>query len=207
MDTIWYRDLGHFFSINELPKFIPTKDMTFTQQLNAIMRFSIYFSILLFVVNRNLLVFYIVLFVALLTMFLYELYHKNKEHQKQLYEKLSMYYDKRNKKLCVKPSPENPFMNVLMNEYNEFPNRPEACNLSNSRVKKEAEKFFENNLYKDVDDIWSRKTSSRNWHTVPVTTIPNDRETFTKWLYDIKPTCKEGNGNQCFRNLHQNFKI
>lgn len=207
MDTIWYRDIFQFLSLHQLPKFYPTIDMSFTEQLNSIMRFSIYFSVLLFVVNRNVLVFYIVLFVAILTIFIYELYYKNKLNQQKLYEQLSMYYDKKNRKLCVKPTNDNPFMNVLINEYSEFPNRPEACNLSNSRIKKEAEKYFEKSLYKDVDDIWSRKTSSRNWHTVPVTTIPNDRETFTKWLYDIKPTCKEGSGNQCYRNLYDNFKI
>lgn len=207
MEQIWYKDIGDFFSMNKLPKFFPLKGMTYVETLNSIMKFSVYFSILLFFVNRSLLVFYFVLFCAVLTFFMYEMYRSNKNAKKELFDKMNLRYDQRSRKLCVKPTHHNPFMNVLMHEYSEFPERPDACNLSNSNVKKEAEAFFENNLYKDVDDIWSKKTSSRSWHTVPGNTIPNDRKSFTDFLYNIGPTCKEGNGSQCFTNLHKNFRI
>jgi len=207
MEQIWYRDIGDFFSINKLPKFFPLKGMTYTETLNSIMKFSIYFSILLFFVKRSLLVFYFVLFCAILTFFMYEMYRSNKNAKKELFDKMNLRYDQRTRKLCVKPTKNNPFMNVLLNEYTEFPERPDACNLSNSNVRGEAEAFFDNNLYRDVDDIWSRKTSSRSWYTVPGNTIPNDRKSFTDFLYNIGPTCKEGNGTQCFNNLHKSFRI
>jgi hypothetical protein len=138
---------------------------------------------------------------------MYEMYRSNKNAKKELFDKMNLRYDQRTRKLCVKPTKNNPFMNVLLNEYTEFPERPDACNLSNSNVRGEAEAFFDNNLYRDVDDIWSRKTSSRSWYTVPGNTIPNDRKSFTDFLYNIGPTCKEGNGTQCFNNLHKSFRI
>ena len=207
MESIWYRDILHFFSVSNLPKFYPTQSMTYTEQLNAIMRFSVYFSVIIFVVNRNILVFYIVVFIGLLTAFMYEMYNRNKRQRAELYNKLNIKYDKHQQRFCAKPTQHNPFMNILMNEYTEFPNRPPACNLNQSKIKHDAENFFEQNLYRDVDDIWTRKTSSRNWHTVPSTTIPSDRKAFTDWVYNITPSCKEGNGIQCHNNMYTNYKL
>lgn len=208
MESIWYRDPTTFIKFENLPKFVPIKGMTYVEQLNAIMRFSIYFAIILFVVNRNILVFYFVVFSALMTFAMYEFYSRNKKLQKELYEKANLHYDKGANELCIKPSKNNPFMNVLMNEYAEFPNRPRACNIASTNVKRQAENLFDVNLYRDVDDIWTRKTTSRNWHTVPSTTIPSDRDSFTKWLYDPnKKSCKEGNSSQCFNNLYTSYKI
>jgi hypothetical protein len=182
--------------------------MTFVQKLNAIMRFSLYFSLLLFIVKRNILVWYFAVFIAFVTIFMNEFYVKNQKLQKELYQKINVIYDDKKDKFCALPSKENPFMNVLMNEYTEFPNRPGACDLSNRKVKDKAEDYFNEGLYKSVDDIWSRKTNSRNWHTVPVTTIPNDRDSFTNWLYGSnKKSCKEGNNNQCYSNIYHSYKI
>jgi hypothetical protein len=36
---------------------------------------------------------------------------------------------------------------------------------------------------------------------MPSTTIPNNQEAFSKWLYYRKESCKEGNGEQCFNNI------
>lgn len=207
MEQIWYKDIGEFVSVQRLPKFYPLKGMTFTESLNAIMRFAIYFTIILFAVKRSILTFYIIIFFALLTFFMYEMYVGNKRAKKELFDKMNLRLDQKSRKLCIKPTQQNPFMNPLMNEYKDFPDRPEACSLSNSNVRNEAETFFENSLFKDIDDVWSRKSSSRNWHTVPGSTIPNDRKSFTDYLYNIGPTCKEGNGNQCFRNLYNNFRL
>jgi len=206
-EDIWYRDIGSFLNFTNLPKFYPVQSMTFAEQLNAIMRFSIFFSLVLLLVKRTILVFYIVLFFASLTFFLFEMYAKNKKNQKELFDKLNLQYDKGSQRLCMRPTQNNPFMNVLMNEYTEFPNRPSACKLNNRNITGKAEAFFDKSLYRDVDDIWSRKTSSRNWHTTPVTTIPNDRKSFTDWVYDMGPTCKEGNGGQCYKNMYTNMKV
>ena len=32
-------------------------------------------------------------------------------------------------------------------------------------------------------------------------TIPNDRESYEKWLYYRDKTCKENNGIQCYNNI------
>lgn len=208
MENIWYRDLSHFMNYNNFTKIIPAKDMTYVEQLNAFMRFSIYFSFILYFVRHNILVWYFAVFIGFVTVFMFEFYSNNKKLQKELYNKVNMMYDKEKDKFCSKPTKDNPFMNPLINEIVEFPNRPQACDLDNSVVKETAEKYFEKNLYKDVDDIWSRKTSSRNWYSIPSAQFPNDRESFQEWLYKTGPTCKEkGGGKQCYNNLWQPYNV
>ena len=63
-------------------------------------------------------------------------------------------------------------------------------------------KKFNNNLFHDIEDVYDRKNSQRQFYTMPSTTIPNNRDTFQKWLYKTPKTCKEGNGNQCVANNH-----
>jgi Family of unknown function (DUF5762) len=207
MEGIWYKDPYTFLRPENMTKFIPFRSMSFVEQLNSALRFSLYLSLLLFLVKQNSLVFYISLFVAFLTALLYEFYSRNNRMRMELYNKIDVRYDKQKNEFCALPTQNNPFMNVLMNEYTDFPNRPGACDINNRRVKKQAEKYFDNNLYRDVDDIWNRKTSSRNWHTVPSATIPNDRQSFQDWLYKTGPTCKEGNGNQCYINKFRDLSM
>ena len=45
--------------------------------------------------------------------------------------------------------------------------------------------------------MFGKLNSQRNFYTTPSTTIPNDRESFQKWLYNTPQTCKE---NQEFCN-------
>ena len=207
MERIWYSDPKHFLNMDNAPKIIPLKSMSFVQQLNAVMRFSLYFSAIMFLVKRDLLVWYFALFIGLLTVFMHEFYQRNTSMQKELYDKINIMYDQHKDSFCAMPSKDNPFMNVLMNEYTQFPNRPDACNINNTKIKQKAEDHFDHNVYKDVDDIWGRKTSSRNWHTVPSAQIPNDRESFQQWLYKTDKSCKESNGNACYENVYHPYNV
>ena len=62
------------------------------------------------------------------------------------------------------------------------------------------ERNFEHNVYRDVDDVFDRRSSSRQFFTTPNTTIPNDQSGFAKWLYERGPTCKDGDGDVCSTN-------
>jgi hypothetical protein len=205
MNTIWYKDVKSFLDPQTLHHFVPKKTMTFAEQLNSLFRLSIYFAVLLYFLKRNYAVLYIAVGVGLFTAFMWSTRTWYVGKKKELYSKMGVTYDKKNKRMCYTPKKDNPFMNVLMNEYDEFPNRPQACDIE--VVKKSTEKMFDQNLYRDVDDVWQRKSSSRNWHTMPVTTIPNDSVAFAKALYNKPSTCKSGNGMQCYTNLHRELRV
>ena len=64
------------------------------------------------------------------------------------------------------------------------------------------ENIFNDSLIRDVDDLFERFNSQRQFYTVPGNSIPNDQDTFAKWLYARPKSCKEGNGLQCAANMY-----
>jgi hypothetical protein len=101
-------------------------------------------------------------------------------------------------KECTQPTIDNPFMNVTMKDYlnidpstNIIFDRPPACDTNNPEIQEKIETAFGNNLFKDVNDIFGKTNSQRQFYTMPSTTIPNGQMEFAKWLYLNPKTCKE----------------
>ena len=207
-DPFWLDNIAILFQTNRLNEFIPNNEMAYKEKLNAIVRFSIYLSIILFLLKDNYLVFYIPIFISVFTYYLKNnkvetdtesfnnnLKEKNIKHEANTTNKYSR---------CQRPSYNNPFMNILQTDYKYRPERPPACRL-NQQINKEIEDKFDVNLYKDISDIYGKKNSQRQYYTTPSTTIPNDQESFSRWLYGTPPTCKQGNPEQCIANIYDNI--
>lgn len=184
-------------------KFFPSKDMTFAEQLNSLLRFSLYFSIMVFILRKDTNIFFVVLFVAGFTYMISTVDMKNKMRERFYLKQKNLEKDRVTSKLCVKPTKTNPFMNVLISDYVENPERKQACNISNSKTKKLVKKYFDNNLYRDVSDIYDKNASDRSFYTMPVTTLVNDQTEFANYLYGQGKTCKERNGNKCYANMYR----
>jgi hypothetical protein len=137
------------------------------------------------------------------TYFIFKVDTDNKTSEKMYLDSQELFKDKNNEELCSKPTKDNPFMNVLMNEYVQNPTRKPACDISRRDVKKNAKKLFNNNLYRDVDDVFQKNASDRNFYTNPGTTVPNDQDAFLKFLYPLPKTCKEGNEISCYKNSYR----
>ena len=94
------------------------------------------------------------------------------------------------KKDCVKSTINNPFMNA--NLITDKRDRNAAClYYDNPEIAAKVETNFDNNLYRDVSDLYNKRNSQRQYYTMPATTIPNEQTSFAKWLYLSPPTCKE----------------
>ena len=85
---------------------------------------------------------------------------------------------------CRKPKKDNPFMNPSIVDYNTE-NPPAACNIDDEYIDDSMAVNFNHELFRDIDDLWERKNSQRQFYTVPNTTIPNNQTEFAKWLYKI----------------------
>ncbi len=191
IDPFWFSDYSIIFDKNRLTEFFPASDMEYTEKLNSILRFSIYIAIVLFVYNRNINVIFIPIVTGLITLYLYR-YFRDENTGKSL-EELEKIEEK-----CIAPTKNNPFMNVLMSDYTEQPERPEACNIKKEEIKESAEENFNHNLYRDVSDVWNKTHSQRQFYTMPNTQIPNKQKEFAEWLYKTDKTCKE-DPKQCIR--------
>jgi len=197
---LWVDDISILIDTDYISEFFPLTDMSSNRKLNAITRLAIYVSIALFVYNRNI----NSLFVAIITMTVIYLVNLGKNKQtKDDAEVEELLNSKKDLEKCQKTDLENPFMNVLLTDYQDNPNRKAACKTELSRdVKKQVEDNFNNNLYKDVSNVFNKRNSQRQFYTNPSTTIPNAQSNFANWLYGVPKTCKEGNGEQCVANNH-----
>jgi len=203
---IWYKDFYQFVQPTNLPRFVPLPSMTLAEKLNATLRFSIYFALVLYLAQRQAGVVFVPVFVAIFSYALFAFYDSNAKSEEDMLLAMNMTKSGPKKKnTCVLPTPDNPMGNILMSDYALQPDRPPACSITTSAIKRRAERIM-NSLYKDVDDIWSAKTSTRNFYQTPIQTIPNKQTEFAEWLYKTGKTCKEGNGGKCMLNLHRDIK-
>lgn len=205
MEKIWFKDIKNLINESNVDKFFPSASMTFEEKMNSIMRLAIYFSLILLIIKKDINVFFIPLITGMFTWFLYNGETKRIKNEEYFLSKMNLYKDPRTSKLCYKPTPNNPFMNILMSDYSQQPRRPQACNISKGPVKKLAQEYFDKNLYRDVSDIYQKNASDRNFYTTPSTTIPNAQDDFLKFAYPIGKTCKEGNGDACVQNTFRNI--
>jgi hypothetical protein len=203
-EAIWFRDPSGFLSYQKWTNFIPLSSMTYEEKLNALMRFAAILSVLLFVVTggTNGKAFYIVVLVGISTYALQLVHEKELREEFNRRKKQGLRHDRRLDTECSVPTKDNPFANILLTDYGNNPHRRRGCDITKKKTKKMTESFFSDNLYKDIDDIWSKRTSSRSFYQTPIQTIPNDQSGFADWLYGRKgrKSCKEGNGAQCVVN-------
>lgn len=193
-DAIWYEQPSILFSLDKITNFFPSEISSYSEKMNSIVRFSIYLSIILVIIKQNYLYLYIFIITALVTFLLY----KNNQQQTDLTENYE--HSK-----CTEPTQNNPFMNVLLTDYKDNPNR-KSC-VINNQTKKKMSKNFNHNLYKDVSDVYEKSNSQRQYYTMPSTTIPNDQTSFAKWLYKVPSSCKSGDGIQCANLQPKNMQL
>lgn len=281
--VFWLDNYKVLFGDGNYYKFIPTYDMTREEQLNAITRFFLYFSVVILISRRSFSWLYPPIIMIVLIAMLYKIHviddkgkekellrllrqrKEKKEPKIRQYEKKYCDYRSDNaiddviynitpdeedkefsvesgeydadgnllidkkydyprcgdkikkespytleemlefkRETCRRPTKENPFMNPDIFDYaNGDP--PAGCNASDDAIKEEIVVNFNDNLYRDVTDLWEKKNSQRQFYTVPATTIPNNQKEFAEWLYKVPGTCKVDQ-ERCLRYEDVRFK-
>jgi hypothetical protein len=122
------------------------------------------------------------IFVSFVTFLIYNADNADTSNEKELFDKLNITRDKKQKHV-YKPSIDNPFMNVMAGDYKTFPNRPPAGTWNDKSTREKVNTQFEKGLTRTDNDFYKKNASDRQYYTMPSTTIPNNQETFAKWLY------------------------
>ena len=173
--------------------------MTFKEKLLAIVNLIIFLSLIFSLIYRNII---FILLGIILIIFIFYIYLFDEQIKIDTNETLSNrnlgIYDN---KICVKPSLDNPFMNPSIIDYNNNNKNIKACPFNKEEIDTNINTYFKENVFKDINDIYERNFSERQFYTVPSTTIPNDRQSYEQWLYKRDKTCKENNGIQCYNNI------
>jgi hypothetical protein len=176
---IWFKQPSILFAPNEWNRFVPTKQMSTAEALNSVVRFSIYFSVLLFLatsVTSYLLAIPIVMVasIALYTMFPNGKTIENFFNTKSVPEK----------RAYTMPEKDNAFMNPLLTDIVDDPDRAESAPVNRRDVKIGMYKEFQKtgDIYMDTTDVFDQTQAMRTFHTIASGTIPNDQDGFLKWL-------------------------
>lgn len=182
-DKFWLEDPTILARPDRLIEFVPIEELSYVEQLNAILRFAIYTAITLIIYQQKIMALLFPLGIAGITAYM----HKSTSKQYIGHNTITS-------KKCTPSTISNPFMNVLLSDYTENPDRPPACDESEEKINFN----FRRNLYRNsFDDIYGRGQSRRQFYTMPVTDIEQSGyENYINWLYNTGSTCKTDN-NKC----------
>lgn len=175
-EVFWLKDPANLFTSANWTKFVPTESQTVPEALNAVVRFTVYFSVLLTLVtaDTNYLLFIPVVMAG--TAVVVQLFPTT--------QVLKETFSNKDGKFST-PTEQNPFMNVVFTDYVDDPKRkPAPPDVTAPAVKESIDEAFSktHDLFMDTSDRFTLAQSARNWVTQASTTIPNDLEGFQNFL-------------------------
>ena len=161
-EPFWYNEPSVLFNANTWYTFVPTANMSVSQALNAVVRFSIYLSLLLFITSMNPVYLLFIPIVMGVSIFLNGWFPQAKKISEGF---VSSYVGSE----FSMPTADNPFMNAPLTDINDNPNRPPAADITSVKVRDEVNRAFAqtSNIYMDTTDVFDLVQSQRNFHSVP----------------------------------------
>jgi c-di-AMP phosphodiesterase-like protein len=176
-EAFWFTDLSILYKNCYI--FFPSPKYSLIQNLNAIVRFFILYTIFCFVLYQKIEVFMPLVLIMVISLILYYF----REYIKEPFKNNNEYI----KTEIRKSTPSNPMMNLSVMDYNSKKNIQIDEKITNEEINKN----LNGDLFDDIIDVSNKNMFERNFYTTPINTIPNDQTEFAKWLYDKGPTCKE----------------
>lgn len=173
-EQIWFEDPSVLFAKDTFMKF--TGNST-AESLNSIVRIVTYVSIVTYLLTMEGKFLMLIPIVLLFTFVLYSLFPNGKKLE-------AFITTKSNHKVYTMPTQNNPFMNVLLTDIVDDPNRADAAPTSRHDVKRDIYKEFQktSDMYMDTSDLFDQAQAMRTFHTIQSATVPNDLDGFKKWL-------------------------
>jgi hypothetical protein len=158
----WYSDPSVLFRKDTWNVFVPVPTMSVPEALNAIVRFSVYLSTLLFLTSMDPWYALIIPLVMGVTIFLNAWFPEAKKMSEGF---VSSYVGTAE----TMPSQENPFMNAPLTAIHDDKERPPAADVTRIDVRDKVNKAFAqtSNIYMDTTDVFDLVQAQRNFHTVP----------------------------------------
>lgn len=211
----WYKQIDILYNKNHIFEIFPSRKYDIVRKLNAVMRFSIYYTILVFLYKRNSNILAVPVITGIITYFIWSkntsiqheelknnlMNDKNKEVVNQ--PVLEHHNDK-----CNLPTKNNPFMNPSFTNVSSDKPLPKACtSYENKGIQRQIEHNFNDGLYRNYNDIFGKENSQRQFYTVAGREGIPDQSSFAHWLYRSPSTCKEGNGIACITGPYGNNSL
>jgi Family of unknown function (DUF5762) len=174
----WYSEPSVLFQKDTWYQFVPTPVMSVSDALNAIVRFSIYLSVLLFLTTLNPWYVVIIPVVMVATIFLNGWFPQARKITEGFRDGSIVTGFQGPER--ASPTPDNPFMNPQLTDILDNPSRRPADDVTKVDVRDKVNEAFAqtSNIYMDTSDIYKMVQAQRNFYTVP----ENDHGGFLKFL-------------------------
>lgn len=178
-EPFWYSQPNVLFRQDTWYVFVPQPNMTVRASLNAVVRFSVYLSVLLFVTSRDPWYLLLIPIVMVATIFLHRTFPEAKKIVSENFASGPVVTGYTGTERSL-PTPDNPFMNPGLTDILENPNRPPAAEITSLEVRDKVNEAFAqtSNIYMDTTDLFNLVQSQRNFYSVPA----DDHEGFLKFL-------------------------
>lgn len=159
--------------------FVPQPNMTVRASLNAVVRFSVYLSVLLFATSRDPWYLLLIPLVMLATVFLHRAFPEARKIMSENFASGPIVTGYTGAERS-QPTPDNPFMNPGLTDILDNPDRPPAAEITSMETRDKVNEAFAqtSNIYMDTTDLFNLIQSQRNFHAVPA----DDHEGFLKFL-------------------------
>lgn len=219
----WLEDPLILFRQSDITEILPSPGMSQNRKLNAVMRAVIILTIIGYAFSRRYQIIISGIIAAFISIFVWKWGSRQGDKAEVLKEGLAMREAIKMEPLpspeFVKPTKENPMMNVLVPEIQFSPERLSAAPSFDPVVEKEinektqdfvVEQFNDDPkirelLFGDIVESVVFDNSMRNFYSNPATTIPNDQGAFAQFCYGGQISCKQNNGLACERNAYRQY--
>ncbi len=183
-DDIWFKNPQ--ILIDRVVEFVPMPDMTFNEKLNSFVRFSFITALFLILYNKNYYILLFPIFAIGITIYFGRIKQKNN------FENIMFDNGIGDFRKCSLPTEENPYMNLILTDFEDNIDKQPACDVSNPVVKSLIKKYDFKDL-RNVGDVYNVAERGNRFYTLPSTTPSQiEREDFANFVYKInKKTCKE----------------
>jgi len=188
--SFWLNDISVLFQ--NYTKFYPNKNMNNIEKANSIMRLSVYYSILLIVLNLDSSWLTVSFLLICISLFI------------GLSENFNSSYNS-----TIKPTKDNPYMNFIAGDLMINPNKPPACDITDKTVREKQLKLFRTNKNTgkeivDYNNLYGTTINDRSFYTMPSTTLVNDQNGFANFLFGDFGKCKS-EGKYCLKHRDNRF--
>jgi len=203
MTVFWADQYGVLSNKNYISQIFPSKSYSNVENLNAIMRFSIFVSISSYAMTRKPWTLSIMIFGAFVTLLLNEHEKSDKNISKEKFGSTACKLTKNktnsksSNKGCRTPTQPNPFMNPTLADFDVAQKHEGgACSVNNKNVRRRMNRYFNDGTFRDFKDFFGRN-GTRQFYTVAASSIPSNQENFLNYVYGGKNqhTCKT---NSCY---------
>lgn len=178
MNQFWFDDVSVLVNQDHMTEFIPTKEMSQNDKLNALMRFAIYLSIILMLMTANINYLFISIVVGIIT---YVIHINNVPEIKDS--------NTETKKEYVEPSKDNLFGNILESDLKQG----KTEEIPKEEYNKQFDELVNKDAFHEQEHLFKDKMSLRTFYKAPNSFDSQSRENFMKWCY--KPPLFKDNKN------------